>query len=366
MRQHPHDRDRSDLSHSTEGMPAVWAPDAAPFGEEYSLVDYCLDTNQSVAPDGSSEADGRDREAQLRDRAADARDDVGDRRDRAAAQRDQAGAGRDQAADLRDHAADLRDNAANLRDRIAESCDPTIGSVVTADSIVRTTRSRRDDAADRSRAACDRRAAAGDRRQAELDRDLALIDRGEGASERLGAGLDRLAAQSDRAASGDDRTLAWMDRLTGAYLRDAGIAELERDMARARRADQTFVAAIIDVDRTDAIEGSRGPEAVERMVLEVATALRAKFRPYDLVVRYADNEFVCGISGLAVEEAKRRFAILNIALSAAPEHGSVTFGLAEFNGEDTVINLVERAAADRHLAREAQQLELTQVPTLSD
>lgn len=44
-----------------------------------------------------------------------------------------------------------------------------------------------------------------------------------------------------------------MDGLTRAYRWSAGLLELERDMARARRTEQPLVLAFLDVDQLKAV-----------------------------------------------------------------------------------------------------------------
>jgi diguanylate cyclase (GGDEF)-like protein len=90
---------------------------------------------------------------------------------------------------------------------------------------------------------------------------------------------------------------------------------------------------------------SRGHAAGDRILIEVASALRANWRAYDLVIRYGGDEFVVTISGLTVADAAKRFAAVNTALGEAPERGSVAIGLAELQPEDLPEELVARAYA---------------------
>jgi diguanylate cyclase (GGDEF)-like protein len=180
-----------------------------------------------------------------------------------------------------------------------------------------------------------------------------LQDRGAGASERSQAEVDRDAARADRGASAKERESASVDGLTGVYLRVAGLAELEREMARVRRIEQPLVLAFIDVDHLKAINDSGGHAAGDRMLLEVANTLAAKLRSYDLIIRYGGDEFVCAVSGLSMADARKRLAEVNAALAAVPDHGSVTVGLAELQPDDSPEDLVARA--DAALYRERQQ-----------
>jgi diguanylate cyclase (GGDEF)-like protein len=89
------------------------------------------------------------------------------------------------------------------------------------------------------------------------------------------------------------------------------------------------------------------------MLIEVANALKAQVRPYDLVIRLGGDEFICAIVGLNLTDAKKRLALVNSALERAPERGSVTVGLAELRPGDSPEKLVARA--DAALYREKDQ-----------
>jgi diguanylate cyclase (GGDEF)-like protein len=299
-------------------------------------------------------ADQRDQAADQRDQAADQRDQAADQRDQAADQRDQAADQRDQAAERRDQAADQRDQAAERRDQAAEQSEARVknGGLIT-DALNRSGLARRDAAYDRHRASQDRRAGASERDQADLDRESALADRAAGATERTQAELDRNSALADRGASAGERESSFLDDLTGVYHRGAGFAELEREVARARRAEQPLVLAFVDVDRLKNINDSRGHAAGDQMLIEVANSLRAKLRSHDLIIRYGGDEFVCAISGIDMAEATKRLNFVNAALAQAPGLGSVTVGLAELEPDDTPDDLVARA--DAMLYRERQQ-----------
>jgi len=198
---------------------------------------------------------------------------------------------------------------------------------------------------------------ASERAEAKHDRKTALADRQAGASERSKAEHDRDTSQADRRVSAMERVTGSVDDLTGVYLRGAGSLELGREIARARRTDQPLVLAFIDVDHLKVINDTNGHAAGDRMLLEVATTLRAELRSYDLIFRYGGDEFVCALSGPTMAEARHRLSQVNTVLAAAPEHGSVTVGLAELQPDDLVEELVARA--DAALYRERQQQRCT-------
>lgn len=129
--------------------------------------------------------------------------------------RDQTAEDRDQRADAHDAASDARDTRADARDERAVAREEA-ADVVDAGAVA--------------------------------DRVGALRDRRGGASDRTQAADDRQAAASDRLMSALERADYCIDELTGAHRRAAGLVELEREMARAKRTKQPFTLAFIDVD----------------------------------------------------------------------------------------------------------------------
>lgn len=293
----------------------------------------------------------RDQSAERRDETAEQRDEVGAQRDEVGAQRDEAAERRDEAAKQRDEAGKRRDEAADRRDQAAARSEGVAGAERT-DVFSRSALARREAASDRQRASQDRGAGAGERSQSELDRGAALADRGAGATERSRSELDRGAALVDRGASERDREHASHDGLTGAYLRGTGLVELKREIARAKRSDQPFVLAFVDVDYLKAINDSLGHAAGDRMLAEVANALRAKLRSHDLIIRWGGDEFICAPSGLNMADATKRLALVQAALAESPGPGSVTVGLAQLQPDDSLESLIARADAALYRQRQ--------------
>jgi diguanylate cyclase (GGDEF)-like protein len=263
------------------------------------------------------QAGERDKVAGERDRAGDDRDEAAEQRDEAADDRDDAGHRRDQAGDARDHAADLRDDVADERDHVAELAEMRAGDGAALDAANRSARARREAAVDRRQASRDRQAGAD----------------------------DRATALADRGASARERATAFIDDLTGVYLRGPGMLELEREIARARRSQQPLILAFVDVDQLKATNDSRGHAAGDRLLLDVANSFKRNLRSHDLIIRYGGDEFVCAFSSLDLAEATKRLACVAAAVAEAPEHGSVTVGLAQLRKRDSPEGLIARADA---------------------
>ena len=234
-----------------------------------------------------------------------------DDRKQSADDRDQAAEARDQLSEAHDRQAEDRDHRADVRDVYAESRD-------------------RFDATYNAGAASDRMGA--------------WRDRQSGRTDRTHAAADREASWTDRATSAAERAFSSIDELTGAHRRDAGLEEVEREVARAKRTRKPLVVAFIDVDGLKATNDSLGHFAGDQLLRHVVGTIRAYLRSYDLIVRFGGDEFLCSLLDLDIAKAAERFLLIQADL-AAKQHASVTVGLAELAAYDSLDDLIARADA---------------------
>lgn len=238
------------------------------------------------------------------------REIMSESRDQIAAKRLEIGEDRDRSADARDRVArqhDLRDDANASRE----------------DILLRTERDRARAAADRAEAAHDRARAAADRKE------LAHL----------------------RSEARDILELAATDELTGAWTRKLGLATMVREIERARRTGAGLMLAFIDVDDLKTVNDTQGHLAGDRLLRLVVETVRANVRPYDLIVRYGGDEFLCVMPSMTRVGAKQRMDRITAALTGANEGHSITFGLAEHEPADGLEELISRADAELLNAR---------------
>jgi len=226
---------------------------------------------------------------------------------------------RDEIARGRDATADARDAEAEIADRVAEEMlETTHGLDPQAAEALETSAGVRKRAAEaRARAATDRRRAANDREAAARDRRL-------------------LQAEVQR---------SHLDELTGAYRRGMGEILLRHEIERARRSDGVLTFVFVDVDKLKETNDSRGHVAGDALLRDVFASLQARLRPYDPIVRWGGDEFVCPIAGITLEEAKRRIEGAQTDLGELRPGASISTGFATLRQSDTLATLVERADA---------------------
>jgi diguanylate cyclase (GGDEF)-like protein len=249
--------------------------------------------------------------------------------------RDETAAERLQIAEDRDRSAELRDRGAEARDRVARLCDAEDEADASRDDIL--LRAERD----RARAAADRAKAADDRLRAAADRKEAARQRAEA----------RLAGTEAR----DALELAATDELTGVWSRRFGLAEVAREIERARRTGCTLTLAFVDVDGLKEVNDTAGHPAGDRLLHLVAKTLRANMRSYDVIVRHGGDEFLCAMPNVTLDGARSRLEQIAARLTAVDERHSIAFGLAAHEAGDGLEELIGRADVELLNVRRRRQ-----------
>ena len=229
-------------------------------------------------------------------------------------ERGAAAGARTQEAALRDRIADARDQAANERDEHASEL--ARGAAHREASLLK----QLDDL----------------RTQAAAERDRASEERARSAAERVNFDAERERFEAELRST-------HLDDLTGAYRRGVGRTAIAQEIARARRADGRFVLAFVDVDGLKAVNDRDGHAAGDHVLETIVRTIRTSLRSFDPIVRYGGDEFVCGLAGIDVVEAERRFDAIRGALGTAGV--AISVGLAVLTETDTADVLTARADA---------------------
>jgi diguanylate cyclase (GGDEF)-like protein len=339
-----------------DGSGSVDEPDARPSAPVGSHL--AVDADQTSADTDQSAADA-DQSAADADQADSAADQSSADSDQRASDRDQVTADREHAADT--HATGAAQSAyeSSREERESASVQRTgnrLDRSSTADDRERTATERDRNAETRDEAGRARDARATDlshasaEPQADLVRQLEDL-RAQAGADRARAAADRARAAADRANAARERDRleaelrsAHLDELTGAYRREMGRMALCHEIDRARRSDGQFVVAFVDVDRLKIVNDREGHAAGDRVLQTVVREIRSRLRSFDPIIRYGGDEFVCGIGGTDLDEAKRRFNLIGDAIEADARVG-ISVGLAALALGDTADQLTERADA---------------------
>ncbi|MBK6864605.1 MAG: EAL domain-containing protein [Ideonella sp.] len=112
--------------------------------------------------------------------------------------------------------------------------------------------------------------------------------------------------------------LASYDSLCGLPNRNLFVAELERALARARRAGSSFGLCFLDLDRFKAINDTLGHAAGDELLQIMAARLRGLLRESDLIARLGGDEFVVLLDGEADVAALSAVARKLLAVISEP------------------------------------------------
>ncbi|HJX19099.1 MAG TPA: GGDEF domain-containing protein [Acidiferrobacterales bacterium] len=115
------------------------------------------------------------------------------------------------------------------------------------------------------------------------------------------------------------------DELTGLPNRNAFLRQLKSEIGRARRYGFSLALALIDLDDLNAINERHGYAAGDAILHTYAREIMSLFRGYDMVARYADDEFAVLLPNTQKDGAVR-------ALDKAQKHAAGTS--IQFNGQN--------------------------------
>lgn len=143
---------------------------------------------------------------------------------------------------------------------------------------------------------------------------------------------------------------ALRDPLTGAGNRIAMEQTLQREVDLARRNQQPLSVLMVDVDHFKRINDTYGHAAGDRVLKDVAQALKTQLRNVDMVYRYGGEEFLVILSNTSSEAAEQVGERLRIAICQLKCKGldrelilSVSLGCATLVAGEDGETLVDRA-----------------------
>jgi diguanylate cyclase (GGDEF)-like protein len=178
------------------------------------------------------------------------------------------------------------------------------------------------------------------------------IDRAELGSLSSGGAVTALSRLSELVRRLAEQ--AATDELTGAMRRGAGYAAARGELERARRTDAPLSLVVVDVDGLKRINDGFGHLRGDLVLRRVAGELSSAMRPYDVLIRFGGDEFLCVLSGVARAQARRRITTVRAKLAA--DGISVSAGVAQLAGTDSLDDLISRADAQLYAGRSRRRV----------
>jgi diguanylate cyclase (GGDEF)-like protein len=157
------------------------------------------------------------------------------------------------------------------------------------------------------------------------------------------------------------RTSAIVDILTNLNNRKWINETIPKFLDRAKRDKNPISVCMIDIDHFKNINDSYGHQAGDFVLSNVAMAYKNSIRPTDFAARYGGEEFTLIFPGQTAEEGKHpaervRKAVMNLELTTPngvklPQI-TISIGIAQFNGSETMNELLERSDKALYEAKE--------------
>ena len=169
--------------------------------------------------------------------------------------------------------------------------------------------------------------------------------------------LDTLNTQL-RAREARIQELSLTDPLTEIANRRHLDTRLVEEITRSRRYGEPLSLVILDLDFFKAVNDQFGHPVGDSVLKSVASLIKAQCRETDFVARLGGEEFILILPSTTLDDAKPFVSRMCVAMSkrlVPPLEKAVTgsFGVAQFNGEETGAILLARADKAMYRAKSA-------------
>jgi diguanylate cyclase (GGDEF)-like protein len=153
-------------------------------------------------------------------------------------------------------------------------------------------------------------------------------------------------------------TLVNTDSLTRLANRRFFIDFLAKAMAFAKRHKQPLSVIMADLDKFKAINDTYGHQAGDLVLAAFGQVLQASIRREDLAARFGGEEFILMLPGITAEDAailaeRLRENLENLAFPPLTTRVTASFGIAQYQPDDTFETLVKRADEALYAAKAA-------------
>lgn len=143
-------------------------------------------------------------------------------------------------------------------------------------------------------------------------------------------------------------SISTTDPLTGVGNRRAMEESLQAELLRSARFGHELAVALIDLDHFKAYNDSKGHPAGDRLLMRATKAWRRTLRSTDSIFRYGGEEFLVVLPGARADTAIR---VMERVRGATPMRQTCSIGVAAWDGDESVAELVRRADESLYKAK---------------
>ena len=154
----------------------------------------------------------------------------------------------------------------------------------------------------------------------------------------------------------DTQKKAYTDKLTGLANRNKMVEFFEAEVLRAQRYENKLSIAILDIDFFKKFNDTYGHLVGDEVLVMLAQNLQNNLRSTDMIARWGGEEFVIIFVETALDDAVNTANILRQKVETLnhPVAGKITvsFGVTQYQKEDTLDSLFERCDQALYKAKE--------------
>lgn len=152
--------------------------------------------------------------------------------------------------------------------------------------------------------------------------------------------------------------MATVDKLTGLTNRQAFDLLLQQVLREQRRTPSGLIAMLIDIDDFKRINDRLGHLAGDRVLQQVAAAIRGGLRESDLLCRWGGEEFLVLVKGALAAEGlqlaeKIRLAVASARFAELGDRVTVSVGVTAYRAGESSDDLIARADRALYAAKAA-------------
>lgn len=178
----------------------------------------------------------------------------------------------------------------------------------------------------------------------------------------VGAFTDITQRKKDEA---DIHKLAFYDSLTGLPNRRSLQERLDGALRSARITKQLGAVLFIDLDNFKNLNDTQGHDSGDQLLIEVAKRLNQCVRNADMVARLGGDEFIIVLENLGLDDSSILSKVESIVskvvsalhdefkLEGGVHHSSCSVGVALFDAEDTIDDVMKRSDMAMYQAKES-------------
>lgn len=146
-----------------------------------------------------------------------------------------------------------------------------------------------------------------------------------------------------------------IDPITGLLTRGIWVAEMKQALEYAKRNKKLVAVAMLDVDGLKVVNDTKGHAAGDKLLKNFGFAIRQRARKSDILGRYGGDEAVAMMPDFNLDEEETKKLELKFSDDLLRYGVNVSVGIAKWDGNETLEELLKRADDRMYLIKEEKK-----------